>query len=121
MMMGEALRRRIEPGVCAVTNHAERPSAGTALRDRADVELPRHYKVLLHNDDYTTMDFVVWVLEEIFMQPHEDAVRIMYHVHEHGLGVAGVYIKAVAETKAARVHTIARDRGFPLRCSIEPE
>ncbi|MBU2490357.1 MAG: ATP-dependent Clp protease adaptor ClpS [Proteobacteria bacterium] len=79
------------------------------------------YRVLLHNDDYTTMDFVVQVLTSVFRKPSAEAVLIMLNVHENGIGVAGVYTAEVAETKIHIVHQMAREKGFPLRCSMEPE
>lgn len=82
---------------------------------------PRRYKVILHNDNYTTMDFVVEVLEHVFQKPRDEAVRIMLAVHHNGLGVAGVYIKSIAEAKAETTQRLARAQGFPLRCSVEPE
>ena len=86
-----------------------------------DVELrePRHCRVLLHNDDYTTMDFVVSVLCTVFHKKQDEAVRIMLAVHEKGRGDCGVYPAEVAETKVSIVHSKARAAGFPLRCSLE--
>ncbi len=77
------------------------------------------FKVLLHNDDYTTMEFVVYILQAIFHRSDIDAVQIMLHVHKNGIGVAGVYTYEVAETRVAQVETLARQNEFPLRCSIE--
>lgn len=85
------------------------------------VEKPPLYKVLLHNDDYTTMDFVVFILRSVFRRTEEEAVRIMLHVHQRGMGVAGVYTREVAETKASKVMRLARDHDFPLLCTIEEE
>ncbi len=79
------------------------------------------YKVLLHNDDYTTMDFVVEVLVCVFRKPPPEAVDIMWNVHEKGVGVAGIFPAEVAETKVRTVHQMAREKGFPLLCSMEPE
>lgn len=79
------------------------------------------YRVLLHNDDYTTMEFVVEVLVHIFHKTIEDATRIMLNVHEKGIGVCGVYTFEVAETKVDTVHSIARDHGFPIKCSMEKD
>ena len=82
---------------------------------------PTLYKVLLHNDNYTTREFVVAVLKEVFHKSETDAVQIMLHVHYNGIGVAGVYTFEVAETKVRIVEAAARDNGFPLRLSMEPE
>jgi ATP-dependent Clp protease adaptor protein ClpS len=81
--------------------------------------LPRLSKVLLHNDDYTTMEFVIEVLEGIFAKSPAEAFRIMMQVHENGLGVCGAYPFEIAETKVALVHEKARRHGFPLRASVE--
>ncbi len=93
----------------------------TRQRPKTVVKRPPLFKVLLHNDDYTTMEFVVDILQSIFNKPTADAVRIMLNVHENGIGVAGVYPAEVAETKVDKVHTLARKSGYPLRCSVEPE
>ena len=77
------------------------------------------FKVLLHNDDYTTMEFVVHVLQSVFNHEEALATQIMLHVHSKGIGVAGVYPHEVAETKIEQVHALAREYEFPLRCSME--
>jgi ATP-dependent Clp protease adaptor protein ClpS len=91
------------------------------VRDEEKTETPRRYRVLLHNDHYTTMEFVVLVLTEVFHKPRGEALRIMLNVHENGIGTAGVYVKQIAETKITTVHRLARDNGYPLRCSMEPD
>jgi ATP-dependent Clp protease adaptor protein ClpS len=80
---------------------------------------PKRWKVLLHNDDYTTMEFVVWVLQAVFHHDETAATQIMLHVHRNGMGVAGVYTREVAETRVAQVEALAREHEFPLRCSME--
>ena len=82
---------------------------------------PPLYKVLLHNDDYTTMEFVVEVLRTVFHHDQEQATRIMLHVHRRGVGIAGTYPMEVAETKAEKVMSLARAAEFPLLCTVEPE
>jgi len=82
---------------------------------------PRRYKVLLHNDDYTTMEFVVSILMSIFNRDQQAAFDIMLRVHQSGLGVAGIYTKEIAETKAAKTVELARKYDFPLECTMEPE
>lgn len=84
------------------------------------VEKPRLYNVLLHNDNYTTMEFVVMVLMTVFYRSEADAVRIMLHVHTREHGIAGTYSYEVAETRADKVQKLARENEFPLRCSVEP-
>lgn len=84
-----------------------------------DLQEPRRFKVLLHNDDYTTMEFVISILKEVFRKTTQQATAIMLSVHEKGMGECGVYTAEVAETKVAVVHARARKEGFPLRCSME--
>ena len=86
-----------------------------------DVREPPMYKVLLHNDDYTTMEFVVEILMLVFNKTPEEAVRIMLNIHHKGIGICGVYTFEVSETKVNTVHSIARENGFPLKCSMEKE
>lgn len=90
-----------------------------AEKTRPKTEKPRQYSVVLHNDDYTTMQFVVDVLEGIFHKSPAEAHRIMMHVHTRGHGVCGMYTHDVAETKVVQVHDQARREGFPLRASVE--
>ncbi|PLX48086.1 MAG: ATP-dependent Clp protease adapter ClpS [Desulfobulbaceae bacterium] len=92
---------------------------GVASKERHQVKEPPLYKVLLHNDDYTSMDFVIMVLETVFHKKTEDATRIMMNVHQQGIGVAGVYTRDIAETKMALVHDLARQHEYPLKCSLE--
>ncbi|MBW1695519.1 MAG: ATP-dependent Clp protease adapter ClpS [Deltaproteobacteria bacterium] len=86
-----------------------------------DLKEPPMYRVLLHNDDYTTMEFVVEILMYVFQKPIEEATRIMLNVHRNGIGICGSYTYEVAETKVDTVHTLARENGFPLKCSMEEE
>ncbi len=92
---------------------------GTAIRDREEIREPSLYKVLLHNDDYTSMEFVVAILEKIFGKSTSQATTIMLAVHQKGVGVAGVYTREICETKIEQVHHQARNNSFPLRCSME--
>jgi ATP-dependent Clp protease adaptor protein ClpS len=94
---------------------------GTQTIERQDLEPPRMFKVLLHNDNYTTMEFVVQVLMGVFVKPRDEAVQIMLSVHHNGLGLCGLYPCEIAETKVEVVHKLAADNGFPLKCSMEPE
>jgi ATP-dependent Clp protease adaptor protein ClpS len=91
----------------------------TATDPKTKVKEPPLYKVLLHNDDYTSMEFVVLLLEKVFNKSTPEATRIMLSVHHQGIGVAGVYQKDIAETKMAIVHDLAQKNEYPLRCSME--
>jgi ATP-dependent Clp protease adaptor protein ClpS len=90
-------------------------------KTRPKIKRPQLYKVILHNDDYTTMQFVIEVLESVFHKSPAEAHRIMMHVHTRGFGVCGAYPYEVAETKVALVHDLAREHGYPLRASLEEE
>ena len=102
-------------------NLADEPGVITQPRTKERLKAPPLYKVLLHNDDYTTMEFVVFILMSIFHRGETDAVQIMLHVHKNGVGVAGVYPYEIAETRAARVEALARTHEYPLRCSVEQD
>lgn len=88
---------------------------------RDEVREPPMYRVLLHNDDYTTMDFVVEIIMLVFNKSPEEAVNIMLNIHRKGIGLCGVYTYEVSETKVETVHAIAREHGFPLKCTMEKE
>jgi ATP-dependent Clp protease adaptor protein ClpS len=90
-------------------------------RTRRKVARPPKYKVLLFNDDYTPMEFVVAILENLFGKGPTEATQIMLAIHHTGLGVAGVYVQDIAETKVAAVHAAAEHRGYPLRAGAEKE
>jgi ATP-dependent Clp protease adaptor protein ClpS len=92
---------------------------GVVTETEKKVKLPPMYRVLLHNDDYTTMEFVVQVLQTVFHKSPADATQIMLHIHRTGIGVAGVYSCEVAETKVAVVEAMARQHEFPLKCTME--
>ena len=99
------------------------PDSGVATESQSERKLkrPQLYKVLFHNDNYTTRDFVVAVLREVFHKSESDAVAIMLHVHNSGIGVAGVYTYEIAETKLRTTEKLAREHEFPLKLSMEPE
>ncbi len=88
---------------------------------RTVVEKPPKFKVLLFNDDFTTMEFVSWVLQTVFRHSPASAHRLMIAIHRSGVGVAGVYTKEVAETKVEQTLSLAREAGHPLMCTMEPE
>ena len=98
-----------------------REDLGVLDRPAERIKEPALYRVVLHNDDYTTMDFVVDILETIFQKGPAEAYGIMMAIHLEGRGVAGIYPHEVAETKVESVHERARSHGFPLRASLEPE
>jgi|SRR5450755_2326660 ATP-dependent Clp protease adaptor protein ClpS len=99
---------------------ATKQNSGTVLApDRAKTKPPRMYKVILFNDDYTTMEFVIEVLQRFFSMTRERALQIMLKVHNEGLAVCGVYSLDVAETKVTQVSEFAKQHGHPLRCGME--
>jgi ATP-dependent Clp protease adaptor protein ClpS len=94
---------------------------GVATKERSKAERPPRFKVLLYNDNYTPMEFVVQVLEKIFGKSPSAATQIMLQIHRSGMGVGGVFVLEVAETKSAAVHRLAEERGYPLRSGVEKE
>jgi ATP-dependent Clp protease adaptor protein ClpS len=86
-----------------------------------EVREPSMFRVLLLNDDYTTMEFVVEILVKVFRKHYDEAARIMLHVHNEGSGLCGIYTFEVAESKIHTVHNLARENGFPLKCTMEKE
>ncbi|MFA5950710.1 MAG: ATP-dependent Clp protease adapter ClpS [Hyphomicrobium sp.] len=94
---------------------------GLVTKARPKTKKPSLYKVLLLNDDYTPMEFVVLVLEKYFSKGREEATRIMLHVHHKGVGVCGVFTYEVAETKVTQVMDFSRQHGHPLQCTMEKE
>lgn len=98
----------------------DREYEGWVVTDpKTKVEEPPLYKVLFHNDDYTSMEFVVLLLEKLFNKSTAEATRIMLNVHQQGIGIAGIYHREIAETKVAVVHDLAQKNDFPLRCTME--
>jgi ATP-dependent Clp protease adaptor protein ClpS len=93
----------------------------TLTKDKVRVKHPKQYRVILLNDDYTTMDFVISVLQGIFKKSPAEAMQIMLHVHKRGQGVAGIFTKEIAEAKVVLVHERAKEAGYPLRCTMEEE
>ena len=99
----------------------QEPGIAVATKPKEKLQKPPLHRVLLHNDDYTTMEFVVWVLMTVFHHDETTAAKIMLHVHKNGIGVAGIYARDIAETRIARVESLARSHEYPLRCSMEEE
>ena len=99
------------------------PREDTLVRPRTEqqIQRPRMWRVLLHNDDYTTQDFVVWVLETIFHKERGEAFDIMMSVHRTGMGIAGVYTHDVAQTKVKTTRQLAEEHEFPLLVTMEAE
>jgi ATP-dependent Clp protease adaptor protein ClpS len=104
-----------------VPRNASRTEEETLTRTKARAATPRRFRVLLHNDDFTTMDFVVDVLVRFFHKSSTEATRIMLEVHVKGKGVAGIYPRDQAETKVAQVSAAAEEAGYPLLATMEPE
>ena len=98
-----------------------RPGTGTVVKARPKTKKPSMYRVLLLNDDYTPMEFVVHILERFFSKSREAATEIMLHVHQRGVGVCGIYTYEVAETKVAQTIEFARRHQHPLQCTMEKE
>jgi len=114
------IKNAVEPDIHMSTiepDIREKTTSNTSQRE----EEPPMYKVFLHNDDYTTMEFVVEILTNIFGNSLEKATRIMLNIHEKGTGLCGVYTCEVAETKVNTVHNLAREQGFPLKSTMEKE
>ena len=99
----------------------EERQGGVLEKTRPKTDKPKQWKVLIHNDDYSTMDFVVDVLESVFNLSPAESYRVMMKVHQEGVGVAGIFAYEVAETKVAQVHERAKVEGHPLRASMEEE
>ena len=110
-----------EPRVLLPVSHETSSSTLTDSRSDQKIERPRMWRVLLHNDDYTTQEFVVWVLESVFRKPRPEAVEVMMHVHLSGIGIAGIYTHDVAETKLRKTRQMAEEQEFPLLVTMEPD
>jgi len=95
------------------------PDTGVVVRSKPKAKKPSMYKVIMLNDDYTPMEFVVMVLERFFSKTHDEATHIMMHVHQKGVGVCGVFTYEVAETKVTQVMDLARQHQHPLQCTLE--
>tara|TARA_Y100001936_G_C16094059_1_gene689943 strand:+ start:7274 stop:7672 length:399 start_codon:yes stop_codon:yes gene_type:complete len=96
-------------------------NVGVVVRTKPKTRKPSMYKVIMLNDDYTPMEFVVLVLERFFSKSHEEAINIMLHVHQKGVGVCGVFTYEVAETKVTQVMDLAQQHQHPLQCTLEKE
>ncbi|NQW10685.1 MAG: ATP-dependent Clp protease adapter ClpS [Alphaproteobacteria bacterium] len=101
--------------------NGEGPKTGVVVKTRTKTKKPSMYKVIMLNDDYTPMEFVVHVLERFFSKNRDEATRIMLHVHQRGVGVCGVFTYEVAETKVTQVMDFARQHNHPLQCTLEKD
>ncbi len=97
------------------------PEIEGEMSSETDVTEPSLYRVLLLNDDYTTMEFVIEILKIVFRKSVDEATRIMLNVHQAGAGLCGIFTFEIAETKVDTVHSLARENGFPLKCTMEKE
>ena len=102
-------------------NNQQGTGTGAVTREKIRIEEPRQYKVIFHNDDFTTMEFVTHVLQVVFSKPTDEAVILMMKVHREGQAIVGVYSYDVAMTKANQARAMARKEGFPLQITCEPE
>ena len=120
---GKPLHFTLGAAVVMSEKRQDQPERGIAVKTRSErkVVRPRMFRVLLHNDDFTPMDFVVNLLQTVFRRTDDEATAIMLHVHNRGAGIAGVYTHEIAETKVAQVHMLARQNECPLMASMEPE
>ena len=91
----------------------------TQVKERTKLKKPPMFKVVLHNDDYTTMEFVVFILQNVFRHDQASATRVMLHIHRTGIGVAGVFTREIAETKSRKVMDLAQRHDFPLQSTVE--
>jgi ATP-dependent Clp protease adaptor protein ClpS len=104
-----------------MSEFSEETDHSTVTESRQKTKKPRIFKVIMLNDNYTTMEFVVYVLETIFQKSPDESLKITLNVHEQGSGIAGTYTRSIAESKIASVHRLAEKEGFPLKCTMEPE
>ncbi len=101
--------------------HVLKSGEELAVKEKQETKTPSLFKVFLLNDDYTTMDFVVLILEKVFHKNLVEATQIMLHVHKNGKGLAGVYTREIAETKIVTVNELSQQSSFPLKCRMEKE
>ncbi len=102
-------------------NQGNGSGTGMVLESKPRTKKPSMYRVVMLNDDYTPMEFVVMVLERVFSKANEEAIKIMLHVHQKGVGICGVYTFEVAETKVGQVMDLAKEHQHPLQCTLEKE
>jgi ATP-dependent Clp protease adaptor protein ClpS len=110
----------VQPEELIGMSEHDRDESGEVLT-RTNTKKPKRYKVLIHNDDYTTMEFVVYVLQSVFRHSPAAATRLMLTIHRSGMGVAGVYSREIAETRVEQTLALSRETGHPLQCTMEAE
>jgi ATP-dependent Clp protease adaptor protein ClpS len=121
-IIGGGQRHRLGPKMSDNGRRGEEgPGTGVVVKTKPKTKKPSMYKVLMLNDDYTPMEFVVHILERFFNKSRQEATRIMLHVHKRGVGVCGVYTYEVAETKVTQVMDFARQHQHPLQCTLEKD
>ena len=103
------------------TNRPDVEGPETVLERKPKTKKPRLFRVILHNDDYTTMEFVIWILKSIFRKSESEATHLMLTIHHKGAGIAGLFTRDIAETKVAQVGDLAKEHGMPLLCTSEPD
>ena len=103
------------------TDNGDELQRGIAVKSRPKTKKPSMYKVLMLNDDYTPMEFVIYVLESFFSMSHDEATQVMLHVHQKGVGVCGVFTYEIAETKVNQTMDLAQKNEHPLQCTIEKD
>ena len=103
------------------TDNGDDLERGVAVKSRPKTKKPSMYKVLMLNDDYTPMEFVIYVLESFFSMSHDEATQVMLHVHQKGVGVCGVFTYEIAETKVNQTMDLAQKNEHPLQCTIEKD
>lgn len=101
------------------SKNEESEDPGVAIADKTKLQPPKMYKVLLHNDDYTTMEFVIHVLTKFFSKNYDEAHAVMLKVHHDGVGICGIYTYEVAESKSSKVNKYSKGKGHPLKCTLE--
>ena len=121
-IIGKEQGHRLEPKMSDNGKRGEEgPGTGVVVKAKPKTKKPSMYKVLMLNDDYTPMEFVVHILERFFNKNRQEATRIMLHVHRRGVGICGVYTYEVAETKVTQVMDFARQHQHPLQCTLEKD
>ena len=118
--MEENLKKIIMMSGSEEDSDSSEGDSGTATMEEVKVKKPKMFKVLMHNDDYTSMEFVIHALQKFFQKSYEQSHAIMLKVHHDGIGICGIFTFEVAESKATKVNKYSRGKGHPLKCTFEP-